>query len=278
MALRRDPLDGQAATGRFARLSRDAWDAVTMGQGSLGPRDPIVLVLAYTLAVSLIFVAFPTLDIAISGLFYGPAGFAAAHVESLIRLRMLGDDLIFLVLVAILAAVLGKMVWPGRPIGMRPRSGLFLIAALALGPGLVVNGLFKSFSGRPRPIGIEAFGGPSPFVPAWRFSDYCSSNCSFISGEASSAIWLMGLVFLAPKPLRPILAVPIGALVLALSLNRIAFGGHFASDVLISFGFTLLVMILLYRLIVASPFGARFDAAVEAGLARTGRRLRARFR
>ena len=278
MASRRDPLDNPTTTDRLASLVRDAWNAVTLGRGTLEPRDPIVLVLVYLLAVSLLFVAVPSLDLALSRPFFVNGGFRAAHVESLIRLRMLGDQLIILVLVVIIAAVLGKIVWPSRPIGIRPRSGLFMIATLAFGPGLVVNGLFKSFSGRPRPVAVDVFGGPSPFVPAWRFSDYCTSNCSFISGEASSAMWLMGLVFLAPRRLRPLLAVPIGALVAALSLNRIAFGGHFASDVLIAFGFTLLVMMVLYRLIVTSPFGARFDAAVEASLARTGRRLRARFR
>ncbi|MBN8997855.1 MAG: phosphatase PAP2 family protein, partial [Rhizobiales bacterium] len=157
------------------------------------------------------------------------------------------------------------------------RATAFLLASLALGPGLVVNGLFKSLSGRPRPVAVDVFGGPSPFVPAWRFSDHCASNCSFISGEASSALWLLGVVMLAPRGLRLWLGVPAALLVLALSLNRIAFGGHFASDVLISFGFTALVMLVAYRLIVTGPFGAPIDAAVERGLADAGLRLRRRL-
>ena len=91
-------------------------------------------------------------------------------------------------------------------------------------------------------------------------------------------MWLMGLVFLAPPALRYWVGVPIGALALALSLNRIAFGGHFTSDVLVAFGFTLLVMIVLYRIIVTSPLGDRLDAAIEGRLAEAGRRIRARFR
>jgi len=278
MTLRRDPLDRETATGRLAALGREAWLAVTGGRGRLEPRDPIVLVAIYLLAVSLVFVAVPALDLAVTRPFFANGGFQATNVEALVALRRVGDQTIGLTVIVLIASLLGKLVWPEKPIAIRPRSTVFLLASLALGPGLVVNALFKSLSGRPRPIAVDVFGGPSPFVPAWQFSDHCASNCSFISGEASSAMWLMGLAFLAPPALRPWFGLPIGALALALSANRIAFGGHFASDVLISFGFTLLVMIVLYRLIVTSPFGDRLDAAIEGRLAAAGSRIRARFR
>jgi membrane-associated PAP2 superfamily phosphatase len=265
------------ARGRPAEWS-EAWRAVTGGRDRLAWSDPIVLVLLYLIAVSALFVVFPSLDLAFARPFFANGGFPAKNVESLIRLRALGDQLIILVLVVLIASMLGKLVWPEKPIGIRPRSGVFLIASLALGPGLVVNGLFKTLSGRPRPVAIDVFGGPSPFVPAWRFSDYCASNCSFVSGEGSSAMWLMGLVFLLPKSLRLPFGIPIGLVALALSVNRMAFGGHFASDILVAWGLTLLIQFWLYRLIVASPFGARIDTAVESWFADAGRRLRARFR
>jgi membrane-associated PAP2 superfamily phosphatase len=278
MAFRRDPLDRQAAADRLTTLARGAWRDVTSGRGTLGPRDPLVLIIVYLVAVSALFILWPSLDLAIARLFFVDGGFPAKNIETLAQLRALGDQLILLVLVVLAASMLGKLVWPERPIGIRPRSGVFLLTSLALGPGLVVNGLFKSLSGRPRPVAIDVFGGPSPFVPAWRFSDYCASNCSFVSGEGSSAMWLMGLVFLLPKPLKLPLGIPIGLVALALSVNRLAFGGHFASDVMIAWGLTLLIQWGLYRLIVTSPLGARIDAAVETWLGEAGRRLRARFR
>ncbi|MCX5516518.1 phosphoesterase PA-phosphatase [Kaistia algarum] len=269
----------ETASGRLASAGWNAaWRAVKGGRETVAWNDPVVLVIVYLVAVSALFVIWPSLDLAIARLFFANGGFPAKNVESLIRLRALGDQLIILILVVLAASMLGKLVWPERPIAIRPRSGVFLLTSLALGPGLVVNGLFKSLSGRPRPIAIDIFGGPSPFVPAWRFSDYCASNCSFVSGEGSSSMWLMGLVFLLPKPLRLPIGILIGLVALALSVNRLAFGGHFASDVLVAWGLTLLIQWVLYRLIVTSPLGARIDAAVETWLGGAGRRLRARFR
>lgn len=262
---------------RWSGAGREAVRALFGGRDHLSPRDPLVLVLIYLLAVSLLFVVFPSIDLWFSSLFYVGGAFEAVTVTRLVELRRLGDQLIILTIVVLAASLLGKLVWPERPIGIRPRATAFLLASLILGPGLIVNGLFKSYSGRPRPVAVDAFGGTHPFVPAWQFSDACHSNCSFISGEASTALWLMGAVMLAPRELRLWFGVPVGLMALALSLNRIAFGGHFASDVLISFGFTALVLLVTYRLLVASPFGRRIDLAVEASLADAGRSLKDRL-
>lgn len=236
--------------------------------------DPIVLVMIYLLAVSAIFIAFPALDLAIAGLFHTADGFPAAQWPLLIRLRALGDQLVLLALLVLAASWLAKLAWPERPIAIRPRSTAFLIAGLILGPGLVVNALLKNEMGRPRPIQVDFFGGGVPFVPAWHWSDYCQRNCSFVSGEASTAIWLLALAWLAPPALRLYVGVPIVLVGLALSLNRMAFGGHFASDVMISWGITLLILLVLHRVIVAGPLGERIDRSVEAALGRAGRALR----
>ena len=45
----------------------------------------------------------------------------------------------------------------------------------------------------------------------------------------------------------------IAVFVVAVSLNRIAFGGHFLSDVLLAWGFTGLVMVLAYRFLIERP-------------------------
>jgi membrane-associated phospholipid phosphatase len=58
-----------------------------------------------------------------------------------------------------------------------------------------------------------------------------------------------------------------------IGLNRIAFGGHFLSDVLLSFGLTFLVMALLHRLFVERPPAGLADPVLEARLTELGRRL-----
>lgn len=233
--------------------------------------DPEILVVLYLLAVSLLFVAFPSIDLAISGLFHNSTGFPASRAASLIAFRAASDQLVILVVVVILASLLGKLVWPRRPIAIRPRTTVYLLASLAIGPGLVVNALFKRHWGRPRPV--QVFDGGLPFMPAWEISHACSGNCSFMAGEGSSAMWLFALILLVPRGLRLVIGVPLGILLVALSLNRIAFGGHFLSDVLLSWGVTLLVALLLRRFLVRGPSGERVDRAIENALTRAGLRL-----
>ena len=124
---------------------------------------------------------------------------------------------------------------------------------LAVGPGLVTNLLFKDHWGRPRPEAVDLFGGTLPFVQAWRVTNYCVANCSFISGEASSAAWLLGLAVLVPSAWRPAALKWLTGFAILVSLDRIAFGGHFLSDVLLGWGFTLLMMAIAYRLLIERP-------------------------
>ncbi len=237
-------------------------------------REPLALVLLYLGGVSALFLAFPAIDVWTAGLFHSADGFDATSIASLVALRKLGDQLVILMLVVLAASILAKLAWPERPIAIRPRSTVFLLASLALGPGLVVNALLKNHSGRPRPIQTDLFGGAWPFEPAWHFGGACISNCSFVSGEASTAMWLLAPVLLLPRDVRLVFGVPVAVVGLALSLNRMAFGGHYLSDVLLSWGMTLGIILVLHRLIVVGPLGARIDAAVEPWLAKAGRRLR----
>jgi membrane-associated PAP2 superfamily phosphatase len=258
----------------FRKISGNGTAQAPQGRGTSPAgfpfADPIVLTLLYLAAVSALFIAFPNIDTAVAGLFHDASGFPASRMAGLIKLRRLGDQLVMLVLIGLVASWIAKIVWPLRPIAIRPRTTLFLLASLILGPGLVVNGLLKSFSGRPRPIQVDLFGGNEPFVHAWSFAGQCASNCSFVAGEASSAMWLLALAFLAPKPLRLWFAIPLGLLALALSVNRMAFGGHFLSDVMISWGLTLLVILLLYRVLVIGPAGKAIDRWIGRQLTLAG--------
>ena len=90
------------------------------------------------------------------------------------------------------------------------RAIFFLLASLALGPGLLVNGVLKENSHRPRPEQTVEFGGPWRFRPFDEFDGECRRNCSFVSGEVATSAWTLAPALLAPPPFR-VLAVGRGA-------------------------------------------------------------------
>ncbi len=237
--------------------------------------DPIVQCVIYLLVVSAIFVAIPGIDLWFSGLFYEAGqGFPVNRLAAFRALRDVGRWSTAIVPAVLIAAIIVKLARPDRPTPIAPAAITFLLVTLAVGPGLVTNLIFKSNWGRPRPINVDAFGGQFPFVPAWYVSDYCSTNCSFVSGEASSAIWLLGLALLVPVVWRPTAVKWLVGLIVALSLNRIAYGGHFLSDVLLAWGTTFLVMAIVYRFAVERPPAWLTNERQEERLTRLGHRIR----
>lgn len=131
-----------------------------------------------------------------------------------------------------------------RDTGMLLRTAM--VATLIIWPLLIVNGVLKAFWGRPRPWQSEPFGGDWPFVEAGLITDYCASNCSFVSGEAASA----GLIALLPLLFSPhyrlaaaLLLIPCSLLMAGL---RVSFGAHYASDVLLGYWGTIAVFALTF--------------------------------
>jgi len=240
--------------------------------GTAGARvgAPAVLALAATLLLSLLFLIAPGVDLAVSDLFFREGeGFPLSQDPVLRALRRSSTWVMGVALLGALA-VIGREAAGGRLFASRPaRKAGWLLLGLALGPGLLVNGVLKALWGRPRPVQVEAFGGDAPYVPVWQISDWCAANCSFVSGEAASASWTVAAVVLLPPVIRRRVLGPAVAYGVALSLNRVAFGGHFLSDVLLSWALTALVLGLLWRLMVEVPARVRQRTpALPAG--RTG--------
>lgn len=238
----------------------------------IGPARTLLLA---TVALSLVFFIFSGLDVWFSRQFYDPEiGFPAQRIPALQWLRDLAALTIWATVAGLAVSLIVKLVRPSGPSPIAPVKSLFLFATLVIGPGLLVNGLFKTFWGRPRPIAIEAFGGDLPFVEVWRISDYCDRNCSFVSGEASSAIWLIALALVVPIAWRNRVAIVALILAVMFSLNRVAFGGHFLSDVLLSWTMTLLVIVAIHHFLFVQPIPALANDRLEAGLTRAGQWLR----
>lgn len=237
--------------------------------------DPIVQAVLFILAASFVFLAYPGIDIWFSALFYHPdVGFPMSRLGAFIALRALTQILLISVVVALVAAVAIKLLRPTRPTPVRPCDIVFLLTTLALGPGLIVNVFFKEFWGRPRPNTVDLFGGASPFVGIWELSDSCVSNCSFVSGEAAAAMWLVAVAIIVPGRWRKPAVIVALALAVLLSFNRIAFGRHFLSDVLLAWGVTLLVIAVTHRFVVERPPAWLANDRLEAGLTKLGLSLR----
>lgn len=137
-----------------------------------------------------------------------------------------------------------------RVLGIDRRRAAYLLGSLAIGPGLIVNVILKDNWGRPRPSMIQQFFGPSTYVPPLIPSAQCDDNCSFASGHASLAFWLVAFALLAPPRLRtPALVATLGFGGLV-GFSRIAQGGHFLSDVLYAAAITVGVIFALYKSLI----------------------------
>ncbi|MEP1207071.1 MAG: phosphatase PAP2 family protein [Rhizobiaceae bacterium] len=115
-----------------------------------------------------------------------------------------------------------------------------LLSGLA-GPLIAVNLVLKEYWGRPRPVQTSFFGGDHPYVAPGDISSYCDTNCSFVSGEAAAAFWMLILVFYLKGRKRVWCAALLLPLAGFIAMLRVAFGRHYISDVVMA---ALLVMFL----------------------------------
>jgi membrane-associated PAP2 superfamily phosphatase len=129
-------------------------------------------------------------------------------------------------------------------------AALFVVAFLALGPGLVVNTVFKDHWGRPRPADIVQFGGPEAYRPAWSPGEPGQGR-SFPSGHAAVGFFVMAPIFVlkrrAPGWARKALAAGI-LYGMMMGLARMIQGGHFLTDVIWSGVLVYLAGLALYHL------------------------------
>jgi len=130
-----------------------------------------------------------------------------------------------------------------RRLAIFRRKAVFILLLLALGPGLVVNVLFKDQLGRARPREVVEFGGSHQYTPIWKPGS-TGKNSSFPSGHAAIAFFLMAPWFILRDEKQDLAT---GFLVAGLlfgmlvSTARVLQGGHFITDVFWSGGFIYLI-------------------------------------
>lgn len=210
---------------------------------------PVFILVGLGLCYAAYFLTYPNTDIMITrhawnaeqGFYLKDTWWAMAIYKTIIpwitRLTIIGGVLL------IAANYLRK----GRKHWLTVREATYILLVLALGPGLVVNVIFKDHWGRARPIKVQEFGGTAIYSPPLIMSDQCDKNCSFVAGHPSVAFFLAAFSMLFAKGwVRTSIYSAAVCFGLFVGYVRIVQGGHFFSDVLFSGIFTLLVVHITY--------------------------------
>lgn len=185
----------------------------------------------------------PQIDLACSGYFFDGVGFQETPL-----LRAL---FIYGPIFSYVATLLGMVA---LVVGRWRREAALFVLTLALGSGLLVNGILKPGWGRPRPRQIVEFGGSQAYR-AWYNPNLHppEPSLSFPSGHAAAGFYFFSLVALGRQLQRRwvrylgyTMVTILGSL---LAYCRIAMGGHYFSDILWSGYLMWLVVALLERIL-----------------------------
>src|SRR5260370_26455226 len=218
-------------------------------------RTGLFIALGLALVVGLLFGIYPELDLKLAALFYDAAT-KSFPLKLNTPAAIARDGAMWiawgLASPAIVALVV-KLVRPDRPLLIPGRAVIFLLVTLILSAGVLTNLTFKSYWGRPRPVVVTPFGGPDQFVPWWDPRCSCDRNCSFFSGEGATAFWTYAPAALTPPAWRPLAYVAATLFGVITSALRMAFGGHFFTEVAIAGLVTFLVVWLAFSLIYRWP-------------------------
>lgn len=195
-----------------------------------------------------IFSKFPGLDLLVSVRYYNADnGFFHRNDPFVLALYdwtpWIGRGLILaLALFAMLAPLLARLLARRGRADLAERSrgpwrhmATVTVCCALLGNGLIIEGIFKNFMGRPRPVQVIPFGGQDayhgPFVPG----DDPPNHRSFVSSHAAAGFALMSLGLTCGPVWRRrwlLIGTVAGSVV---GLGRILQGGHFLSDIIFAF-------------------------------------------
>lgn len=227
-------------------------------------------------AAAIVFAVFPELDLVVARFFYDEMSrrFPASAGGFAQFCRRSAMWIAWGFAAPAMLALIGKIIWPERPMFMRGRTAIFLVTTILMTAVVLPNLVFKEYWGRPRPVATKVFGGPHDFRPWWDPRGTNPHNGSFFSGEAATAFWTFAPASLAPAPVRPLAYLGVIIFGLTTGILRIAFGGHYVSDIVAAGLAAYFVVWLGYRLIYSSSQSCWKNEVVEDGLARFGRALR----
>jgi lipid A 4'-phosphatase len=193
-----------------------------------------LILLGVSLAAVAVFLVFPRLDIAVGNLMQRGDGHFLLYYERNtylfhLALQYVAPAIVIFFFAATIAWLRRRPIW-----GITAWRALYVALVFAVGPGLLVNVLFKDNFHRPRPSTVQEFGGTTAYAPPFDLSGACDHNCSFVAGDPAIGFALLALALLLPAPWRGRAAAGAIALGAALGLMRMLQGSHFLSDVIFS--------------------------------------------
>ena len=245
-------------------------------------RTGLFIALGLALVVGVVFGVYPELDLKLASLFYDEAT-RSFPLKASMWAAIARDGAMWIawaLAFPALVALVVKLVRPDKPLLISGRAMVFLLVTLVLSAVVLTNLTFKSYWGRPRPVVVTQFSGPEHFVPWWDPRGSCARNCSFFSGEGATAFWTYAPAALAPPAWRPLAYAAATLFGVVTSGLRMAFGGHFFTDVAIAGLVTFLVIWLVHGYTYRWTSTRLTDERVDAALTRfawPGYRLRQRW-
>lgn len=214
---------------------------------------------AILLASCLLFFAlFPNFDLWVTGHFYDAEhGFIYAN-HPLVQLSYrVFADLHWLIIASLIAFWLSvRYLFNNQKTHLQIIS-VYLLLALLLGPGVLVNTLFKSEWGRARPVQIVEFGGDKPYTAPFVPANNCTTNCSFVSGHAAMGFYFISLAWVLGRKRWMVIGMAMGS---GVGIGRMLQGGHFFSDIVFAFWSVYLTCALLAWLLKLEPLSHRDTA------------------
>ena len=129
-------------------------------------RSGLIIALGLALVVGLLFGIYPELDIKLAALFYDAA--TRSFPLKLNTMAAFARDgamwIAWGIALPAIVALVVKLLRPDRPLLISGRAIIFLLVTLTLSAGILTNLTFKSYWGRPRPVGSARRLRPQLFV------------------------------------------------------------------------------------------------------------------
>ena len=209
-------------------------------------KNLFLLLLGASLAVAMLPVLWPRLDIAAAAFFLQPD--PPVNPAKWLWVDLVNEytpDLFRTIAIILLAG------WLAVGLTRRWRRTALALAfvgvSLLLGPGLATWAV-KEHQLRARPLDVVEFGGQRQFTPALQQANQCSDNCAFVSGHVACGFFFASLMLLDPRRRWWWIAIGVvaGGLI---GVARISVGAHWLSDALWAFPITLLSSWLVWQVL-----------------------------
>ncbi|MFK8138395.1 MAG: phosphatase PAP2 family protein [Bdellovibrionales bacterium] len=194
------------------------------------------LILLILLVASVLFGLVPDLDMYFAKLFYYPENPATSWPEKYLPLwqffyhtaPVISAGVLLPSIFVYVGSYVSKRLHPYR------KKAAFLFLGFVLGPGLLINTIFKPYWGRPRPRQVVELGGTEKMHAFWQ-KGISGNGYSFPCGHSSVGFALVGVYFILKRRRKKIAYSFLGAslfLGFLMGVGRMADGAHFFSDVL----------------------------------------------